>query len=107
MESVSVMFVSVEISYTTLRYSAVSLSGFVLKPLKNLKKGYTEDALKWALIDQGYSRSIVEMAIEQATRELAESAPVLKDKPIIKHEIIDENDNPIVIKRSWWKRVFG
>ncbi len=74
---------------------------------KNLRKGYTEDSLKWALIDQGYTRSIVERAIEQVNKELAEKAPVLKSKPIIKYEIIDEYDNPIIIKKSWWKRVFG
>ena len=39
---------------------------------KNLKKGYTTDALKWALINQGYSRINIEQAIEQANKELAE-----------------------------------
>ena len=74
---------------------------------KNLAKGYTSDALKWALIDQGYSRSIVEFALEQANRELAEKAPILKEKPVIKYEIIDEFDKPITIKKSWWKRLWG
>ncbi len=73
---------------------------------KNLKKGYDKDTLKWALINQGYSRILVENAIEEATKELAKSAPVLKEKPVIKHEIIDEHDNPIIIKKPWWKRVF-
>ena len=73
---------------------------------KNLKKGYTEDSLKWALIDQGYTRSIVERAIEQVNKELAEKAPVLKSKPIIKYEIIDEYDNPVTIKKPWWKKIF-
>jgi len=74
---------------------------------KNLTKGYTSDSLKWALINQGYSRAIVEMALDQANKELSEKAPILKDKPIIKYEIIDEYDKPIIIKKSWWKRVFG
>lgn len=74
---------------------------------RNLKKGYTEESLKWALINQGYSRSIVEIAIEKAHKELAEKAPILKEKPIIKYEIIDENNNPITIKKPWWKRIFG
>ena len=74
---------------------------------KNLSKKYTQDALRWALIDQGYSRSAVDSAIEQANKELAEKAPILKEKPIIKHQIIDENDNPIIIKKSWLKRIFG
>lgn len=74
---------------------------------KNLGKGYTEESLKWALIKQGYSRTIVEEAIQESHKELAEKAPILKDKPIIKYEIIDENDNPITIKKPWWKRIFG
>jgi len=74
---------------------------------KNLKKGYTVDSLKWALIEQGYSRAIIERAIEQTTKELAEKAPILKEKPRIKYEIIDENDKPIIIRKSWWKRLFG
>jgi len=74
---------------------------------KNLAKGYTVDSLKWALINQGYSRAAVDIAIQQANKELAEKAPVLKEKPVIKYEIIDEYDNPIKIKKSWWKRLFG
>ena len=74
---------------------------------KNLAKGYTSDSLKWALVDQGYSRVIVEVALEQANKELAEKAPILKEKPVIKYEIIDEYDNPITIKKSWWKRLWG
>ena len=74
---------------------------------KNLTKGYTIDSLKFALINQGYSRSIIEMAIEKANKELAEKAPIIKEKPIIKYEIIDENDNPIKIKKSFWKQLFG
>lgn len=73
----------------------------------NLKKGYTLDALKWALISQGYSRIAIEDAIRQANKELAEKAPVLKEKPVIKYEIIDEYDKPIEIKKPWWKRIFG
>ena len=74
---------------------------------KNLAKGYTPDSLKWALINQGYSRAIIEMALEQANKELAEKAPILKEKPVIRYEIIDEYDNPITIKKSWWKRLWG
>jgi len=74
---------------------------------KNLAKGYTLDSLKFALMSQGYSRAIVESAIEQANKELAETAPVLKEKPVIKYEIIDEYDKPIKIHKPWWKRLFG
>ncbi len=74
---------------------------------KNLKKGYTIESLKWALIGQGYSRVSVDRAIEELNKDLAKKAPVLKEKPVIKYEIVDENDNPIIIKKSWWKRIFG
>ena len=74
---------------------------------KNLNKGYTLDSLKFALLSQGYSRTAVDTSIEIANKELAEKAPVLKDKPKITYEIIDEYDKPIKIKKSWWKRLFG
>ena len=71
---------------------------------KNLRKGYTLDSLKWALIGQGYSKTSVERAIEELNKELAKKAPILKEKPVIKYDIIDENNNPIRIKKPWWKR---
>ena len=74
---------------------------------RNISRGYTEEALKWALIDQGYSRIIVENAIEQANKELAKKAPILKEKPRITYEIIDENDKPVTIKKPWWRRSLG
>jgi len=74
---------------------------------KNLLKGYTIESLKWALIDQGYSRTLVERAIEQTHKELAEKAPILKEKPVIRYEIIDENNNPVEIKKPFWRRFFG
>ena len=74
---------------------------------KNLAKGYTSDSLRFALMDQGYSKTSVEAALEQANKELAEKAPVLKEKPKIKYEIIDEYDKPITIKKSFFKRILG
>ena len=74
---------------------------------KNLKKGYTEESLRWALINQGYSRTLIDAAIERANKELAEEAPIIKEKPVIKYEVLDENDKPVEIKRPWWKRIFG
>jgi len=74
---------------------------------KNLKKGYTVESLRWALINQGYSRLHVQNAIEKVNKDLSEKAPVLKEKPVIKYEIIDEHDNPIKIKKPWWRKVFG
>jgi len=74
---------------------------------KNIAKGYTTDSLRFALQDQGYSKTAVEAALDQANKELAEKAPVLKEKPKIKYEIIDEYDKPIKIKKSFFKRLFG
>ena len=73
---------------------------------KNLAKGYTLESLKWALIRQGYTPFLVSRAMAIATKELAESAPKLKEKPVIKYQIIDEHDRPIIIKKSFWKRFF-
>ena len=74
---------------------------------KNIKKGYTEDALRWALVKQGYSRTTVDLAVNQAHKEMADEAPLLKEKPKITYTVVDENDNPITIKKPWWKRLFG
>jgi len=73
---------------------------------KNIAKGYPQDTLKFALINQGYSRIIVEACLEEINQEFAKDAPILKEKPEIRYEIVDENDNPIEIKKSWWKRIF-
>ncbi len=73
---------------------------------KNLKKGYTMESLKWALLRQGYSRVLVERAAAEVIKEQALEAPILKDKPIIKHEIINEHNEPIIIKKPWWRRLF-
>lgn len=73
---------------------------------KNLKKGYTIDSLRWALVGQGYPKSTVDRAIRKLNLEMARDAPVLKEKPVIKHHIIDENDIQIEVKKPWWKRIF-
>jgi hypothetical protein len=74
---------------------------------KNLKKGYTEESLRWALVNQGYSRTLIDSALEQTHKELAEEAPILKEKPVINYELLDENNKPVEVKRPWWKRIFG
>jgi len=72
---------------------------------KNLSKGYTVDSLKFALFNQGYSRVIVEQALEQANKDLAQKAPQLREKPQIKYSIYDENNNPVHIEPlSFWER---
>lgn len=76
---------------------------------KNLSKGYTLDALRISLIHtQGYSPSIVDKAIKSFHDDLAKTAPILEDKPRIIHQIIDDKDNIIEVKKeSFWKRIFG
>lgn len=82
-----------------------SISELVNYMKNNLKKGYTKESLKWALISQGYSRFEVEKAIKKADEELANQAPILKAKPEIKYELVE----PKIYqeKKSFWKRLFG
>ncbi len=76
---------------------------------KNLAKGYTLDSLKFALQDQGYSRTSIDRAIELANEQLAKLAPKMIEKPVIKYEAVpvseeQEQEKP---KISWWKKLFG
>ena len=68
--------------------------------MRNLKKGYTKESLRWALVNQGYSKIEVERAIKKADLELAESAPILKTKPRITYKII--TDEEPVKKKKWF-----
>ena len=70
----------------------------------NLKKGYTKESLKWALVSQGHSRLEVDKAISLVDAELASEAPVLKTKPVISYEIVEPK---VEEKKSFWKRLFG
>lgn len=70
---------------------------------KNLKKGYTKESLKWALISQGNSKLEVEKALKRVDEELAKEAPILRTKPEIRYEIIE----PKLEKKSFWKRFFS
>lgn len=56
---------------------------------KNLKKGYTKESLRWALIGQEHSKMEVERALNRAEEELAKEAPLLKTKPKITYELVD------------------
>ncbi len=75
---------------------------------KNISKGYAYETLKIALVNQGYSKTSVEKAGEQALKELSEKVPTFVEKPIIKYNLYDENDNLIKIKnQSWWRKLLG
>jgi len=69
---------------------------------KNLRKGYTIESLRWALINQGYNKLQVEKALKKAEMELASEAPVLKTKPKIEIQVIPPEDKP----KSFWKKLF-
>lgn len=74
---------------------------------KNLGKGYSEESLMWSLVHQGYSRTEVNHALQVAKEELAKER-FDKDKPIIKYEVIDEDNEPVIIvNKPWWKRILG
>lgn len=68
---------------------------------KNISKGYTSESLKWALINQDYTRVEVEKAIDIANKQLAAEAPVMKEKPVIKVETIP----PVEEKKGFWNKV--
>ena len=72
---------------------------------RNLKKGYTTDSLKWALISQGYSRVIVEEALNEAQKEMAKEAPIFKEKPRINYQVLDKDGKPVEVKNSFWEKV--
>jgi len=71
---------------------------------KNFKKGYTQESLRWALLNQNYSKIEVERAMRRANEELANEAPILKTKPEIEHKIISPRGSiaRAVKKRKWF-----
>lgn len=73
---------------------------------RNLRKGYTKESLRWALINQGHSKIEVEKALQLVEKEMAAEAPILKTKPEIKVEILEPSD-AIIEKKSWWKKLMG
>lgn len=71
---------------------------------RNLKKGYTMESLKWALINQGYSRIEVEKALRFVDMDLAKNAPILKtENSVPAYEVVDIPEKP----KSFWQRFFG
>lgn len=73
---------------------------------KNLRKNYTPDSLRWALINQGHSRIEVDKAIIQAQNELVREST----KPATSTQLIQQSQPQIEIEpeqKSWWKRIFG
>ncbi len=78
---------------------------------KNLAKGYTEESLKWGLVQQGYSRTDISRAIEKVHKEIEKEklAKVAKEKPKIKYELYGADNKPIKVKVRkpfYWKKLF-
>lgn len=75
---------------------------------KNLAKGYTLDSLRVSLSNQGYSRISIEKAIDLANRQLAATAPVMKEKPQISYKTYpDSNVYYEPEKKGFFKKLFG
>jgi len=74
---------------------------------RNLIKGYPIDSLKIALAKQGYPKLCIEQAVRKVNEELAKQIPIVKEKPKIKYQIMDENNRPIKIKKNIWERFLG
>lgn len=72
---------------------------------KNLRKGYPQETLLQALQNQGYAKLAIEKGLAIAQDELAQEAPQLKAKPVIRREVI----SPASIEDSkpFWKRFFS
>jgi hypothetical protein len=68
---------------------------------KNLKKGYTQESLRWALVNQGYSKIEVEKALGRANQEMSNEAPILNTKPEIKYELVEPKEINIEKKTGW------
>jgi hypothetical protein len=72
---------------------------------KNLKKGYPVETLRIALINQGYSRQIIDEALKEVLNKMAAEAPVIHEKPEIEHEVIVEDQVAAPVKKSFWKKL--
>ena len=70
----------------------------------NISKGYTMDSLKFSLMGQGYSRISVEKAVELANEQLAQKAPILKEKPQIVYRAIPAAD--MEEEQGFFKKLF-
>ena len=84
---------------------------------KNVSKGYTIESLKYSLMQQGYSRTSVEKAIEIANKQIGASAQRIQEKPIIKYQIVDDEEMARKVAaqdaanqgffKKIWNKIFG
>jgi SOS response regulatory protein OraA/RecX len=69
------------------------------------------------LLNQGYSRTTVEKAMDMAQKQLAASVPMMEEKPKVTYEVIDEenmkkkvSDQDIASRGFFsrtWHKIFG
>jgi len=65
------------------------------------------DSLKFALLNQGYSKVSIDQAIDQMNKELAEQVPpIVKEKPKITYELYDEKNRKVRFNQSdFWVKL--
>jgi SOS response regulatory protein OraA/RecX len=71
---------------------------------KNMAKGYKPQDLKWALINQGYSRMEVDKAIKMVSEFEALQRPKKIEEPKVE-PIVEMPEVPA--KKGFFKRLFG
>ena len=79
---------------------------------RNLSKGYTIESLRYSLMQQGYSRTSVEKAIQIANKQMAETAPKMVEKPVIRYQTVDDEDMAAKVanqdeSQGFFKKLFG
>ncbi len=71
---------------------------------KNLAKGHKLESLKWALINQKYSR----IEIEKAIKIIEARRPAKKEEQFIQASVQEiKKEEVIVPKKGFWKSLFG
>ena len=89
-----------------IRKKKESYMGEILDYLeRNMSKGYSLESLKWALVQQGYSKLEVEKAMQQINKKLSIKPKVEEAKPEITYQ--SEPIIPEPEKKSFWGRLFG
>ncbi|NMB66861.1 hypothetical protein GYA25_02275 [Candidatus Woesearchaeota archaeon] len=76
---------------------------------KNIKKGYPLETLRIALINQNYSRALIDEAIKEVVNQMAKEVPIIKDKPLIEHEIIieDNHKEKVIKEKGFFSRLIN
>ena len=74
---------------------------------KNLEKGYNLETLKWALINQGYSKINIERAVKFVSEieEAKKPKSINEPKKTAEEALQALNNIPKIQKRSFWKKI--